>query len=167
MLNYLGGLAQRPIEHGLTVMKTDTYISNTGKHKGGFTLTEVLVASTLLIIAVTAVFSACTVAIRTQYMSSNYYHATCLARNRIQRGLSLPFETLPVLEESDQPVDQDGNANTVGPYKRTTTMTKQSDDCYKVTVTVSYPTGKGDISKTPVKIESKIARKMYSEEISE
>jgi hypothetical protein len=32
---------------------------------------------------------------------------------------------------------------------------------------VSYPTGKGNISKMPVKIESKIARRMHSEDITE
>ena len=133
----------------------------------GFTLTEVVVAGALLAIAVTAIFGAATTAIRTQYTASSIYHATCLARNRIQRGLSLPFNTLPILEDNNQAVDQDGNSNINGPFRRTTVLTDISDNCYKITVTVFYPIGNGKLSNVPVTIESKISRGMHSEEISE
>ncbi len=133
----------------------------------GFTLTEVVIAGALLAIAVTGIFAACTAAIRTQHMSSSIYHATCLARNRIQRGLSLPFNTLPVLEDSDQPIDQDGNSNLNGPFRRTTELVTISDNCYKISVTIFYPIGNGKLSTVPIIIESKIARGMHSEEIFE
>lgn len=131
----------------------------------GFTLTEVIVAGALLAIAVTAIFATAITAIRTQYISSNLYHATCIARNRIQRGLSLPFDTLPVLDDTKQPVDQDGNPNIDGPFYRTTVLDTLSDNCYKITVTVFYPTGKGHVSDVPAIVESKIARGMHSEEM--
>ena len=133
----------------------------------GFTLTEVVVAGALLAIAVTAIFAAASAAIRTQHTASGIYHATCLARNRIQRGLSLPFNTLPVLEDNNQMVDQDGNSNINGPYSRTTVLEVISDNCYKITVTVLYPIGNGKMSDVPVTVESKIARGMHSEEIFE
>ncbi len=148
-------------------MKNKEQASSTNKSKLGFTLTEVIVAGALLAIAVTGIFAVCTSAIRTQHMSNSIYHATCLARNRIQRGLSLPFDTLPVLVDSNQLVDQDGNSNLDGPFRRTTTLEEVSANCYKITVTVLYPIGGGILSDVPVKVESKIARGMHSEEIIE
>jgi len=133
----------------------------------GFTITEVVIASALLIVGVTAVFSAAISSIRTQYMSSNLYHATCLARNRVQRGLALPFDTLPALASDNDSVDQDGNANANGPYLRTTTLALVSSNCYTITVEVSFPIGGGAMSATPAVIQSKIARAMHSEVIEE
>ena len=130
-------------------------------------MVEVVVASALLIVGVTVLFSAVITSIRTQHTASNLYHATCLARNRIQRGLSLPFNTLPVLEESNSFVDQDGNSTTDGPFRRTTILTELTSNCYKVKVNVFYPTGGGRVSEKPVTIESKISRGMHSEEIEE
>ena len=129
----------------------------------GFTITEVVIASALLIVGVTATFSAAISSIRTHYMASNMYHATCLARNRVQRGLALPFDTLPALASDKDSIDQDGNANANGPYLRSTTLTPDSSDSYIITVEVSYPVGRGAMSPNPVKIESKIARSMHSE----
>ena len=148
-------------------MKNKEQTLNAYQSNLGFTLTEVVIAGALLAIAVTGIFAVCLSAIRTQYMSNNIYHATCLARNRIQRGLSLPFETLPVLADSNNPVDQDGNSNIDGPFHRTTTLEAVSDNCYKIIVTVVYPIGNGELSEVPVKVESKIARGMHSEEITE
>ena len=133
----------------------------------GFTITEVLIASALLVIGVSAIFPAAISAIRTQHMSSNLYHATCLARNRVQRGLALPFDTLPALASDADSVDQDGNANANGPYLRTTTLTPISSNCYSIVVEVSYPIGRGAMSPTPAVIQSKIARAMHSEVIEE
>jgi prepilin-type N-terminal cleavage/methylation domain-containing protein len=133
----------------------------------GFTITEVLIASALLVVGVSAIFPAAISAIRTQHMSSNLYHATCLARNRVQRGLALPFDTLPALASDADSVDQDGNANANGPYLRTTTLTPVSLNCYRIVVEVSYPIGGGAMSAAPAVIQSKIARAMHSEVIEE
>lgn len=100
-------------------------------------------------------------------MSSNLYHATCLARNRVQRGLALPFDTLPALASDNDSVDQDGNANANGPYLRTTTLTPISPNSYTIVVEVSFPIGGGNMSATPAVIQSKIARAMHSEVIEE
>jgi hypothetical protein len=133
----------------------------------GFTLTEVVIASALLILGVSVIFSAAISSIRTQHMSINLYHATCLARNRVQRGLALPFDTLPALASDNDSVDQDGNANANGPYLRTTTLTPVSPNCYTITVEVSYPIGGGVMSSRPTVIQSRIARAMHSEDIEQ
>lgn len=151
----------------MAITKTGTTKSCDRHNSSGFTLTEVIVAGALLAVAVTAIFAACSVAIRTQYTASSIYHATCLARNRIQRGLSLPFNTLPILKGSEEPVDQDGYYNADGPFRRTTKLDELSPNCYKITVTVLYPVGRGELSNVPVIVESMIARGMHSEEIIE
>jgi hypothetical protein len=133
----------------------------------GFSITEVVIASALLIVGVTATFSAAISSIRTHYIASNMYHATCLARNRVQRGLALPFDTLPALASDKDSIDQDGNANANGPYLRSTTLTPDSSDSYIITVEVSYPIGGGVMSSRPTVIQSRIARAMHSEDIEQ
>ena len=137
-----------------------------GQAVGGFTIIEVVVASLILVLGITAIFTAMTTAIRSQYMANNFYHATCIARNRVQRGLALPFESLPVLQEDKRPVDQDGNVNVSGPFERTTTLTKLTDNCYKIHVDVYYPIGSGRMSAEPVTVESMVARDMYREDFT-
>jgi hypothetical protein len=130
---------------------------------GGFTVVEVMVASSLLVVGVTALFLAVISSIRVQYTSNNMFHATCLARNRIQRALALPFETLPVLEEDSVSVDQNGGALADGEYSRTTRIEKLSDNSYRITVEVVYPVGSGIPSPVPVTIDSEISRHMHAE----
>ena len=137
------------------------------RKRAGFTMAELIIASGLLILGVLGIFGAAIASIRTQHMSSNLYHATCLARNRVQRGLALPFNTLPVLAATDQAMDKDGNTNADGPFRMTTILTSVSDHCYSITVQVHYPIGGGRMSEIPAVIESKIARGMHSEEIEE
>lgn len=130
-------------------------------------MVELIIASGILVLCVMGIFGGAVAAIRTQHMSSNLYHATCLARNRVQRGLSLPFNTLPILAASDQAMDKDGNTNADGPFRMTTTLTSVSEHCYAISVQVHYPIGGGRMSEVPAVIESKIARGMHSEEIEE
>ncbi len=140
---------------------------NNRSGNAGFTVTEVVVASALLIIGVAGIFSAAISSIRTQYTASSLYRATCLARNRVQRGLALPFDSLPTLDSDNVYVDQEGNANANGPYIRTTTVTAVSPNCYLIVAEVSFPIGGGAMSATPAIIQSKIAREMHSEAIEE
>jgi hypothetical protein len=126
-----------------------------------------MVASALLILGVMGIFGACLTALRTLQMTNNRYHATCIARNRVQRALSLPFNTLPMLEASDQAVDQYGNASANGTFLMSTSLTELGEHCYEITVEVSYPVRIGELSEVPATIRSKIARGMHGEEIEE
>jgi hypothetical protein len=136
-------------------------------NESGFTIVEVVIASLLLIIGIVALFGASIAAVKTQHMSTGLYHATCLARNRVQRGLSLPFDTLPALADTYETVDQYGNSTGNGEFRRTTTLTAVSPNCYEITVDVYYPDGRGGFSAIPATIQSKIARSMHTEEIEE
>jgi Tfp pilus assembly protein PilV len=133
--------------------------------KAGFSLTEVMVAGAILAFSCAAVFAACIGAIRTQYAASGYYRASCIARNRIQRGIALPFTTMPMLSEQDRRLDEEGNISYRGTYRRTTTVTQVSDNCYEITVAVLYPAGPGMMSATPVEIRSKVTRGMHDAEM--
>ncbi len=134
------------------------------RSKAGFSLTEVMVAGAILAFSCAAVFAACIGAIRTQYAAAGYYRATCMARNRVQRGVALPFTTLPMLVEYGRRLDEEGNISATGPYRRTTRVNQVSDNCYEIIVSVFYPAGPGKMSTTPVEIHGKVARGMYDTE---
>jgi Tfp pilus assembly protein PilV len=132
----------------------------------GIALVEMMIASSLLGVAIVGIFGACISAISTLQMSSNHYHATCMARNRVQRALSLPFNTVPILAATEQVVDQHGNSTKNGAYTMTTQLDELSEHCYEVTVEVYYPLARtGGMSDIPVVIQSKIARGMHTEDI--
>lgn len=146
-------------------MKSSIKGGSKDSKSGGFSIIEVLVASSLLVIGVSAVFMACITTMKTQYAANNLYHATCLARNRIQRGLALPFNTLPVLEDSDIHIDQDGHATTEGKFIRSTELKKLSDNAYEIKVKIFFPINNDKMSAVPATITSMISRGMHNEDL--
>jgi len=131
------------------------------RRDGGFTLVEVVVASGILAAVVGGLFAATIAAISAQYMAANYYRATNLARNRVQRAAAQPFDSLPMVEEPERRIDGFGNPSGQGAYTRQTTVTEITPDVYDVTVRVHYPTGPGRRSREPVIVQTMIARRMY------
>ena len=129
--------------------------------RGGFTMVEMVIAGAILAFVVAGLFAACLSAMRTQYMAANYYRATCLARNRVQRGSSLPFETIPLLTEPLHAVDEFGRDSPAGAYRRGTDVNELSSNCYEIAVEVYYPSRAGELSEEPVAIKTMIARRMY------
>ena len=132
-----------------------------GARRSGFTVIEVVVAGGILAAVVGGLFAAVIAAIGTQYMAANYYRATSLARNRIQRAAAQPFDSLPMVAEPQRRIDDYGNPSAQGVYTRQTTVTEITPDVYDVTVRVHYPTGPGKRSSVPVIVQTMIARRMF------
>jgi len=70
------------------------------RRDSGFTLTEVMVASGVLLFFVLGLLAALLMGIRTLDLSVQHYRATSIARNRVQRARSFSYSSLPLLQES-------------------------------------------------------------------
>lgn len=127
------------------------------RSKDGFTLAEMMVASFIFLIVSTAFTAGLLTAMRTQLMASDYYKATCLARNRIQRARTLAFDNISMLAETDVTIDDDGNETSSGDFKRTTIVSNVSSVLIDLTVRVYFPMPRGGVSPEPVESNTMIA----------
>ncbi len=130
------------------------------KSNSGFTLTEVMIASIIFLIASLGFSFGLIAALKTQYMASDHYAAMSIARNRIQRARSLNFDSLGLLSESQLRVDEFGLQSSSGRYYRTTSVTNYATNCVELTVGVNFTKPDGATSEVPVSIKVLIARDM-------
>ena len=131
-----------------------------GNGSAGFTLTEVVIAMAVLAIAGTGFGVGFVNAMRTNRQAKNYYHATTLARNRIQRARAMAFDSLPLLAEVEQPIDEKGTPHNAGAFARTTLVEPHDSLTYRIAVELYYPDTRGNITSAPVTIETILHKAM-------
>jgi prepilin-type N-terminal cleavage/methylation domain-containing protein len=131
--------------------------------KAGFTLTEVMVASAILMLFLGGFLSAFIMGVRTLELSVNHYRANAIARNRIQRARGFDFGSLMLLQESETRVDRNGIIDPQGQYWRTTlidTNTVTAPHTVRVQVGVRFPVRNRNQRSEPVVMENIIAVRM-------
>jgi type II secretory pathway pseudopilin PulG len=137
------------------VKRTGGSNSKRGK-RAGFTIVEVVIASAVLFMISGGFILSYLSAMRTHLMARDYYRATCMARNRLQRAHALDYGSLPLLDEDMTPVDELGNADPAGVFRRTTAVTNLVPTCTRLAVTVHYPVRNGALSPEPVEVATMI-----------
>lgn len=105
----------------------------------GFTLAELMIASGVFVIMVAAFTYGYIDAMKLHVMSADYYNATCLARNRIQRAKSVDFSSLSLIAESNKAIDAFGNYDSVGRFSRTVIVSNLAADKTEIVVQIYYP----------------------------
>jgi prepilin-type N-terminal cleavage/methylation domain-containing protein len=126
--------------------------------RSGFSLVEVMIAAAILLLVLGGFLAVFVSAMRTQVMASDYYSATCIARNRIQRARSLEFASLPLMVESNATVDADGDAGPTGKFRRTTTVAAAGSNACVITVSVWFPVPNGRLSSASIDVRTMIAK---------
>lgn len=128
---------------------------NRANTKSGFTLPEVMVASTVLVIVAVSFTAAFMSAVRQHRLASNYTSASLVAKNRIQRARSIDYGSVTLLEETNASVNVWGSRDLDGAYLRATSVdTNTIPNCCLVTVQVWYPTWRGIQAGAPVTIQT-------------
>ena len=138
-------------------------MKNRRNKRAGFTLTEVMVASAILMVFLGGFLTAFMMGIRTLDMSMNHYRASAMARNRIQRARSFDYSSLTLLEENGARVDRHGNADPNGMFRRTTsidTNTLTAPHTVKIVVGVRFPVRSSGGLSEPLVMENLIAVRM-------
>ena len=131
-----------------------------GGRQSGFTLTEVMIASMIFLIASLGFSFGLIAALKTQAMSGSHYTSMTIARNRIQRARSLNFDSLPLLAETDLRVDNYGNQSSSGYYYRSTSVANYATNCVELTVSVLFTKTDGSLVEVPVSLQMLIAKGM-------
>jgi prepilin-type N-terminal cleavage/methylation domain-containing protein len=133
------------------------------RSRSGFTLTEVMVASTIMMIFIAGFLSAFIMGMRTLDMSINHYRASAIARNRIQRARSFDYDSLTLLEESEARIDQYGNSDPNGTFRRSTSITTNTATAphtIQIEVGVRFPTRVQPGLSDPIFMQNIIAVRM-------
>lgn len=131
--------------------------------KNGFTLVEMMVAGTIFLLFCAGFFSAYFAAMGAQRMATNHYRALCLARNRIQHARATEYTSLELLAETSNAVDEVGNPDPSGSFRRSTTIIPDTNTTAKIaqfTVQVWFPANRGRLSAAPVEQSTLIANPM-------
>jgi Tfp pilus assembly protein PilV len=126
----------------------------------GFTLVEAVISSVIFFVIAGGFIAAYISSMRTHQMSNDFYKATCIARNRIQRARSLEFDSLPLLAEQDASVDEFGNVDNAGRFVRTTTVSNTVPTCTRIAVNVKFPLPGGGVSPQGIEVHTMIAEGM-------
>ena len=131
------------------------------KKRRGFSITEVLIS--MLIFSITAIgfTQAILSSMRTHLMARDYYTGSCLARNRLQRGSIMDYNSLDLLAEDEVRIDADGNADPNGAFERTTVVNQNvAPNCTEISVAVRFPDRVTGLSTTAVEVVSRITEGM-------
>ena len=91
--------------------------------KAGFTLVEFLMAVLLFSISIASLLGVYTQAITVSKRADYAYVAYTLAKNHIERLRVSDFSTLSDANETDTPLNRDGDPDLNGEYLRSTTVT--------------------------------------------
>lgn len=118
----------------------------------GFTLVEVAIAVSIFTIVLAGILGLYYQSVLVTKKMNQVFIATNLAKNRLESLYNLEFDSISTAEETDTLLDEEGNTDANGKFKRTTTVATQYEghsDLTQVTVTVDYEV-KGEFSGNPV-----------------
>jgi Tfp pilus assembly protein PilV len=122
----------------------------------GFSLIEVMISSIVLLIVCSGIMAGIISALKAQANASDYYRATCIARNRIQHAKTMSFNSYNSITENVERIDQDGVLCPTGFFWRTTAVTNAGSNVMSVTVQVWYSVRPEEMSAQPVTMETMI-----------
>lgn len=108
----------------------------------GFTLVEVVISLSLLVVVMAGVYRSLESAFRLRRASHQHYLAVVIANNRIERAKNVAFDDLGLLDEERLPVTAQGVPEPDGLFRRTTVVEPDFDgntSLARVTVTVEVP----------------------------
>lgn len=131
--------------------------------RAGFTLVEVMIASTILGLVMLGFHAAFLGALRTQFMAEDHYAATAVARNRLQRALSMDFDSLALLDETATRVDARGTPDANGSLMRHTYVSNVSPDCVYVACTIYFDLRRGGGQSEPIQLTTMRTRNMWAQ----
>jgi len=126
------------------------------KQNQGFTLAEVVIASSVLLMVLGGSLLGFVQATRLQYMADRNYSASVIGRNRIEHAKVFAYGSLSILTENNVCVDRNGDTCPTGTFWRTTSTggSAANTNCTEMIVKVAYEIRPGVTSPVPVEIST-------------
>ena len=144
-------------------MRSGEEVTRQRSKKAGFTLVEVVIAITIFTVTALGFTYGFLQCYRSQYSAKNHYRALLMARNRVQLAITHGYENLWSLEESNVSVNADGELDSEGLFRRTSTVdTNYMTNCFQFQVSVRWPVANqtNQFSDTPVTVTTLIVADM-------
>jgi hypothetical protein len=104
--------------------------------KSGLTLVETIVSLALFALFIGGVCGLLNLVRELSDNARDHYMAANLAKNRIERAKEFGYENVPLFVESNVRLDEEGEPDTDGRFRRTTAVTMPSPNLYQLVVTV-------------------------------
>jgi hypothetical protein len=129
--------------------------------RAGFTIAEVLLSLAIVAGAMGTFVSLGIMSLRRMKTGTDYYAASLIARNQLERIRLMHFDAAAAVSEPQHRVDTDGNASSSGSFTREITVTKLSDDLISIMGKIHFPSRHGEISAKPFVVETCYARSVH------
>jgi prepilin-type N-terminal cleavage/methylation domain-containing protein len=115
---------------------TMTKNSQRSRKRRGFTLIEALIGIMIMAMVMGGAYALMVQAMQMSRKARDHYVAINICKNRLERARNFQYSDLRFLSENTLVVDENGNPNTAGNYRRTTTVnTNYSANLTQMTVT--------------------------------
>ena len=88
----------------------------------GMTVTEVVIATSLILLVMAGSYALIVRASELSRSARRHYIAISLAKNRLERARNFLYSDLQLLAETDLTIDENGNPDPKGQYRRSTTV---------------------------------------------
>ena len=88
----------------------------------GMTLTEVVISTFLILLVMTSAYSLIIKSSELSRSARRHYIAISLAKNRLERARNFLYDDLKLMAETDLTVDDNGNPDPKGWFRRTTSV---------------------------------------------
>ncbi len=140
------------------VEMAESLVSAKMRKKAGFSIAEVLLAITIIGGALGSFIPVGIMSLRELKMGTDYYAASLIARNQIERLRTMDFDAAADAQELSHRVDEYGNSDAHGQFSRNTTVSYVNTNLVQVIVEIRFPGLKGNLSAEPYVMATELSR---------
>jgi prepilin-type N-terminal cleavage/methylation domain-containing protein len=147
---------------GAIGMKSQMRITfENSRRKAGFSMAEVLISLAIIAGSMGSFVSLGIMSLRQLKIGTDYYAASLIARNQIERLRTMDFDAAADATEIAHAVDDFGNVNVDGDFTRQTTIKSLSDDLISIEIEIYFPSPRGKLSAKPFVMATMFSRGLH------
>jgi prepilin-type N-terminal cleavage/methylation domain-containing protein len=136
-------------------------ILKNSRKRAGFSLPEVLLSLAIIAGSMGSFVTLGIMSLRQLKIGTDYYAASLIARNQIERLRTMDFDAAASANEINHAVDDYGGVDVNGAFTRMTAVTNLSADLIAIEVEVHFPSPRGSLSAEPFVMATKFSRGLH------
>jgi prepilin-type N-terminal cleavage/methylation domain-containing protein len=143
------------------MLKEAIVIFKKSQKKRGFSFPEIVLALAIIAGVMGSFVTLGIVSLRTLKVATDYYSASLIARNQVERLRAMDFDAAALSSEIPHAVDELGNVDINGTFLRETSVTNLTSDLLQIEVEVHFPSKNGESAQVPFVISTKFSRGLH------
>jgi Tfp pilus assembly protein PilV len=129
--------------------------------KSGFSFAEVVLSLAIIAGSMGSFVTLGIMSLRSLKIGTDYYAASLIARNQIERLRTMDFDAAADANEIKHAVDDYGFVDVDGAFTRETIVTNLTPNLLSIEVKVHFPSPRGQLSAEPYVMATKFSRGLH------